>query len=434
MKSNPFNSREGDDFVPTQFPYHFIWGAATAAHQVEGNNINSDAWVEEHAEGSPYAEPSGDAIDHYHRYREDIALLASLGLKAYRFSIEWARIEPEPGVYSLAAIAHYGDMLKACYDHGLVPLVTLHHFTSPRWLIGMGGWSNEETPMRFAQYCETVFEHLGDLIPYAMTINEINLPVSLKELFGNLGHTPPVGVDAKAWTAPKWREEAASKCGTTADNYWPFFSAYGERELRILMEAHRKARKVIKRVSPAAKVGLTMALPNVQAAPGGEEQAAKAWTGYFRQFLPAIREDDFLGLQNYTREIYGPEGQLPLGADAETTQMGYEYYPEGLAGSIRKVAEELPVPIIVTENGVAADDDGRRVEFIGRALKGLHACLEDGIDIQGYLYWSAFDNFEWYFGYAKRFGIIGVNRKTMKRTVKDSARFLGTIARNNGWA
>ena len=138
------------------FPHTFLIGSSTAAYQVEGNNTNSDFWAEEYADGSPYADKSGDAVDHYRRYREDIALMASLGLKAYRFSLEWARIEPAPGQYSRSAIAHYRDMLEACYDHGLTPIVCLHHFSSPQWLMRLGGWASplpwssagEPTPQR----------------------------------------------------------------------------------------------------------------------------------------------------------------------------------------------------------------------------------------------------------------------------------------------
>ncbi len=159
-----------------EFHKGFLWGTATAAHQVEGNNVNSDFWVLEHIPGTIVTEPSGDACDHYHRYREDIKLLAELGFKSYRFSIEWARVEPEDGMFSPAILAHYRDMLNACHEHGLVPMVTLHHFTSPRWLMKLGGWTAAETPGRFARYTAHVMQELGSLIPYVCTLNEVNLP------------------------------------------------------------------------------------------------------------------------------------------------------------------------------------------------------------------------------------------------------------------
>ncbi|WP_256761939.1 glycoside hydrolase family 1 protein [Cohnella sp. WQ 127256] len=413
------------------FPDQFMWGSATAAHQVEGNNLNSDVWVEEHAEGSPYKDKSGDAIDHYQRYREDIALLAGMGLNTYRFSIEWARVEPEPGDYSYAVIEHYRDVLKACYEHGLTPVVTLHHFTSPRWLMRFGGWASSETPARFANYCKFVFEEIGELIPYVQTMNEVNLPVLLKGLFTKMNIVPPVGIDASYWTAPKWREVSAEQCGTTMDRYFTFHMASDDNSIRIVNEAHILARAAIKAIRPDAKVGLSMALSDMQSIPGGEENAQEAWDAIFQPYLAAIQEDDFFGLQNYTREVYGAEGQLPPAMDAELTQMGYEYYPEALENVIRRVASVLKLPILISENGIATDNDARRIEFIRSALSGVQSCIADGIDIRGYLYWSAFDNFEWQFGYSKTFGIIGVNRATQERTIKESGNFLGRIAKNN---
>jgi beta-glucosidase len=414
------------------FPKNFLWGTATAAHQVEGNNINSDVWAEEYSEGSPYADKSGDAVDHYRLYKDDIKLMAELGFKVYRFSIEWARIEPEAGYYSKSEIEHYRDVLKACHENGITPVVTMHHFTSPRWLMRFGGWSNPETADRFAKYCEVVFKELGDMISYALTMNEVNLPVMLHELFVDFNFIPPVGIEAKSWTAPEWRQSSATACGTTLDNYFTFHMASGEAGINIIKAAHRKAKEVIKRINPNTKIGLTLALPDVQAIEGGEELAEKKWYGYFKQYLDAIAEDDFIGIQNYTREIYGPQGQVPLAEGTEVTECGYEYYPEALAAVIRKVSLDLNIPIIVTENGLATKNDERRVEFIKRAVEGVHSCIEDGIDVQGYFYWSTFDNFEWTFGYNMHFGVIGVDRSTQERIVKDSARVLGEIAKNYG--
>jgi beta-glucosidase len=142
------------------FPEDFLWGTATAAHQVEGNNINSDCWLLEHLPETIYAESSGDACDHYHRYPEDIALLAELGFNSYRFSIEWARIEPEEGEFSYAELEHYRRMLATCHAHNIKPMVTFHHFTTPRWLMRCGCWLDKKTPERFARYCERATEHL----------------------------------------------------------------------------------------------------------------------------------------------------------------------------------------------------------------------------------------------------------------------------------
>ena len=154
------------------FPKGFIWGAAAAAHQVEGHNTNSDCWLEENVPGSPYVDKSGDSVDQYHRYREDIALMAELGLGSYRLSVEWARIEPSEGVFSDAELAHYSDVVQCCLDHGLEPLVTLHHFSSPQWLLGLGGWHGERTPALFARYAERVMLMLAGRANRVITLNE----------------------------------------------------------------------------------------------------------------------------------------------------------------------------------------------------------------------------------------------------------------------
>ncbi|MDQ1914127.1 family 1 glycosylhydrolase [Paenibacillus sp. GD4] len=415
------------------FPNGFLIGSSTAAYQVEGNNTNSDFWAEEHAEGSPYADKSGDAIDHYRLYREDIALMASLGLKAYRFSIEWARIEPAPGLYSRSAIEHYRGMILACREHGLVPIVCLHHFSSPQWLMRCGGWVSPDVPERFARYCEFVFTELGTLIPYALTFNEINLPTMLRGIFTKIGMVPPVGIDVASWSAPEWRVDAARLCGTTVNNYVTFHMISDEAKIELLKEAHRKARETIKRISPQTQVGWSMALSDIQSVPGGEAEAEARWKLVFEQFVDAMEGDDFFGLQNYSREVYGPEGALRPAEGAELTQMKYEYYPEALGYVIRKVAKALPtMPIIVTEHGVATDDDERRSEFIRRGLYGLQSCLDEGIDVRGYMHWTAFDNFEWQAGYGMTFGLIAVDRATQERKPKESARVLGSIAQSVG--
>lgn len=418
--------------INKSFPEGFLWGSATAAHQVEGSNYNSDSWVEEHTKGSPYIEPSGDGVDHYHRYREDIALMKNLGLNSYRFSIEWGRIEPEEGYFSVSAIHHYRDVLHACHENNLTPIVTLHHFTSPRWLMKKGGWASENTPFYFARYCEMVMKELGSLIPYAATINELNLPVNLRELFTDANIVPPVGVEKSTWETPAWKQEAARTLGIDKNDYTGFFMASSPEQVEILKQSHQMGRDAIKRVSPNTKVGVTLALPNVQSVSGGEKVAEKVWHTYFRQFLDMINGDDFFGLQNYTREQYGPDGRIEPPKDALLTQMGYENDPTALSNVVREVAKDLSIPIIISEHGIATSNDKERIEFINKGLSGLNNCINDGIDVRGYLYWSVFDNFEWMMGYQKTFGIIAVDRKTMKRSPKESAYLLGEIARNNG--
>lgn len=422
--------------MPLKFPNDFLWGTATAAHQVEGNNVNSDFWVLEHIPGTAVTEPSGDACNHYHLYRQDIKMLAELGFTSYRFSIEWARIEPEDSMFSYAALEHYRDMLNACYEHNLTPMVTLHHFTSPRWLMKLGGWTGKETPARFARYCEFVMKHLGSLIPYVCTLNEVNLPDLLNVLMPARNRhdtAAPVGAGGAGTTS--WTERAALEFGlqdVTEFHAFPYTYLNEGNFVETALEAHRQARAIIRQVSPNTKVGFTLALGDLQMLPGGEKQFARLDELLFLQYVPTLRDDDFFGLQNYTRTLVDANGVAASPEGSERTQMGYEYYPEALAGVIRNVAKHLSIPIFITENGVAVDDDKRRVAFIERALKGVHACIADGIRVGGYYYWSAFDNYEWVMGYGMTFGLIAVDRTTQTRTVKESANYLGRIAREKG--
>jgi beta-glucosidase len=405
------------------FPKGFLWGTATAAHQVEGNNINSDVWVLEHVPGSPYVEPSGDACDHYHRYREDIALLAELGFNMYRFSVEWSRIEPEEGEFSRAILEHYRDMLRACHEHGITPMVTFHHFTSPRWLIASGGWENPETADKFARYCERTTEYLGDLIGAACTINEANIG----SLIPKLGYGPPIEELNRApwWTA------AAKAFGVPPAQLAPFLYAYSPKGVDTVLAAHRKGMEAIKSGPGEFPVGITLALQDIQASEDGETVAAELRREINDIYLESLQGDDFVGVQTYTRTRVGPKGILPNEEGVELTEMQYEFWPESLEATIRDAIAKTNLPVIVTENGIAATDDTRRLEYIRRALNGVVNCLRDGLDVRGYTYWSAFDNFEWSLGYRPTFGLIAVDRETQERTVKPSARWLGAIAREN---
>ena len=413
-----------------RFPENFLIGSATAAHQVEGGNLNCDFWAEEHAQGTPYTEKSGDACDHYHRYRDDISLMASLGLKSYRFSIEWARVEPEEGEFSAAELEHYHDMVRACHENGMKAIVTLHHFTSPRWLMRRGGWKNPDTARLFGRYVRYVLAGFGEEIDYIVTMNEINIATMLKRMFADLNYVPPVGVDAAKWTAPAWREDAARLCGTTVDNYFTIHMASEPEHIAIIRKAHHLAVEAARKMAPGVPVGVSLSLSDIQAAPGGEQKAAEIWQGIFGQYKDIIMEGDFIGVQNYTREIYDREKQLPNPKDAETTLCNYEWYPDGLAHVLRRVWQETEgkKPLFVTENGAAVADDSRREAYLQKALAGVGDCLEEGIKILGYTCWSTFDNFEWSMGYGPRFGLIAVDRNTQRRRVKESARFLGRVA------
>ncbi len=408
----------------------FMLGAATAAHQVEGNNRNSDCWAMEQMAHSAFVEPSLDAVDHYNRYQEDIDYLAGAGLNAYRFSIEWARIEPEKGKYDETEVRHYRDVLNYCRKKGIEPMVTMHHFSSPRWLMKEGGWEAESTAEAFADYCAYVSEKLGDLMLYVCTINEANMGFQLsammqaimKQMEANL----QIGMNLPSReSAEEERKETETVFGTDRIN--PFLSPRTEEGDRIIMRAHEKARDAMKRLCPHLKIGITMSLFDVQTAAGGEAAAEKEWADEFGRYVPYIRKDDFFGLQNYTRKVIGREGTLPAPAGAELTQMDYEFYPKSLGNVVRRVYAELGIPIVITENGVATEDDARRIVFVGEALECVKECLEEGIPVEGYFYWSLLDNFEWQKGFGKQFGLIAVDRKTQKRYPKESLGYMGRL-------
>jgi beta-glucosidase len=384
-----------------RFPEGFIWGTATAAHQVEGNNWNNDWWAWEHTEGSPCVEPSGDACDHYHRYPDDLRLLHDLGFNAYRFSLEWSRIEPEDGEFSNVALDHYRRMCGACQELGLEPIVTFHHFTTPRWVAARGGWTEKETADHFARYVERVTAHLGDVIGRACTFNEPNIVATFGYQWGLF---PPGERDA----------------------------SLRKRANEVFIAAHRRAVEIVQAGPGQIPVGLTLAMQDMQAVNGGDAFRDAERKVMEDVFLEAARGDDYVGVQTYTRFRYGPDGMLPPPVGARVTQMGYEFWPDALEATIRRAWDVTRgVPILVTENGIGTADDAERIEYVEQALQGVVACLDDDIEVRGYVYWSLLDNFEWTLGYGPKFGLVAVDRETQTRAAKPSAHWLGAIARAN---
>lgn len=413
----------------------FLLGAATAAHQVEGNNIHSDFWTMEHLPHTSFVEPSMDAVDHYNRYEEDIRLLADAGLNAYRFSVEWARIEPEEGKFDEKELAHYRDVVRCCYANNVTPIVTMMHFSSPAWLIGKGGWAKPYVAGAFARYCEYVVKNIGEKLPYICTINEANMGLQLKKIserYMQLRETAKegnvqVGVnfDMENVKLNMMEQAQAFQCDPREIN--TFLSGRSVEQEQCVMEAHKAAKAAVKAVCPDTKVGLTLSLYDIQALSGGEEEAEKLWQEDFGIYLPYIVEDDFLGVQNYTRKVIGPEGQIEPETERPRTQMDYENYPWSIGHLVRRVAKEFPGELLVTENGISISDDSARCDFIREAVGSVMEAKEDGIPVVGYCYWSLLDNFEWQAGYGKTFGLIAVDRKTQTRFPKESLRVLGNM-------
>ena len=409
----------------------FMLGASTAAYQVEGNNIYSDFWTIEQLPHTSFTEPSGDAVDHYNRFEEDIRLLKEAGLNTYRFSIEWARIEQEKGVFSAEETEHYRKVLRCCHENGITPVVTLHHFSSPKWLIEEGGWENPKVVDYFSRYCAYIAEQLGEQMEYVCTINEANMRLQMSAIVRmfaqSMGINLQVGVKMELPEEYQvgQREECEAFGGVDAVN--TFLTACSPEGDVLIMKAHQAARKAMKEKCSWLKVGLTLSLHDIQAAEGGEKYAQEQWDEEFAHYLPYLQEDDFIGVQNYTRMLAGPGMELPVPEDAKKTQMGYEFYPQAMGHVVRTVAKVCDLPILITENGVATSEDEDRVEFIETVLNDLYAAKKDGVPLLGYLHWSLFDNFEWQQGYAKTFGLIAVDRSTQMRAPKPSLYVIASI-------
>jgi beta-glucosidase len=384
-----------------RFPEGFRWGTATAAHQIEGGNWNNDWWEWEHTPGSGCVEPSGDGCDSWHRWPDDAALCADLGFDNYRFSIEWSRVEPEEGEWSPASVAHYRRQCQALLAAGVDPVLTLHHFTTPRWVAAKGGWTDPATADRFADFCGRVTSELGDVMRRACTINEPNIVSTMGHLAGVF---PPGSRDAEL----------------------------RRRVNGVFVDGHRKAVEAIRKAAPGVPVGLTLSMSDYQAVDGGESRRDRIRHRMEDEFLEATEGDDFVGVQTYSRSRIGPDGPLGNEDGVEVLTMGYELWPQALPATIRRAWEATKgeVPILVTENGIGTDDDEQRIQFVRAALDGVLDCLDEGIDVRGYTYWSLLDNFEWAFGYGPRFGIVEVDRTTFDRHPKPSATWLGSVARS----
>jgi beta-glucosidase len=262
-----------------------------------------------------------------------------------------------------------------------------------------GGWEDVRTAERLARFCERAVDHLGDLIGLACTINEPNVVAWVGYLFGEF---PPGRQDMAAF----------------------------RRANDVMLRACRLAHAALKGGRGDFPVGVTLSMHDYDALPGGEVHVDEARSMLEDEFLEGARGDDFLGVQCYTRLRFGPDGMVGPADGVPTTIMGYEYWPRCVEVAVRRAAEVTGgIPVYVTENGIATTDDRQRIAYVSEALAGVRRCLDDGVDVRGYLYWSAFDNFEWARGYGPTFGLVAVDRTTFVRTPKPSAKWLGEVAR-----
>ncbi|RXZ72527.1 glycoside hydrolase family 1 protein [Agromyces albus] len=402
----------------TGFPPGFLWGASTSAHQTEGNDVSSDWWAREGL--MPGMEPSGDAVDSYHRYREDMELLAGAGCTAYRFGIEWARIEPRPGQVSRAELAHYRRMIDTAVQLGLEPVVTLQHFTAPAWFAAEGGWMGERAIERFSSYVTTATQILGG-VNWVATINEPNMQammVMLEEAMraGKL----------EEWMSPTVDGGEEAQRERIAANLPVPQPRFGHR----MVEVHHAARDNL-RERTDAKVGWTIANGALTASPGNEEKLVEVRYNYEDLYLEGSRGDDWVGVQSYSSQQVDANGIVGHPEHPDNTLTGAAYRPDALGMAVRHTWEKTGLPILVTENGIATGDDERRIAYTTEALRTLVSAMEDGAEVRGYLHWSLLDNYEWGH-WGPTFGLIAVDRETFERKPKPSLAWLGQVASTNG--
>ena len=416
----PHYEWEKIDLDDVNFPKEFVWGTATAAHQIEGNQHNN--WTS--FEDERGMEPSGEACNHWSLWKSDFDLLSDLGVDSYRFSIEWSRLEPSPGEWNDSAMRKYSEMVDDLISRGIRPMPTLHHFSHPSWWEEKGGFAEKENLEEFQSFCERVFDSLSDRVDVWCTINE---PTVFSVMGYTLGQFPP-GKRSIFLTL---------------------------RVMKNMMRGHAKVYRSLKKRKPECKIGLaknvTLFDPSNRWSPIDWPVARLLewlWNGAWRRCIrtgsmlgskiPGSKGSlDFIGLNYYTHFITGlfmPTSTKELDfakRENETyTEFGYPMYAEGLRRAIEFVSE-IGVPIEITENGVADSDDSLRPEHLKRHLWIVSEAIREGHDIRSYHHWSLMDNFEWAEGYKMRFGLYSVDFDSQERTLRGSGEIFRQIIRNS---
>jgi beta-glucosidase len=420
--------------TPRLLPKGFLLGCATAAHQVEGGVDNDwSRWTEEHPEAIAGGGDATIAIDHYRRYREDLAQLAAMDQNAHRFSVEWARVEPEPGRFDAAAMAHYTDVVRTCRSLGMEPVVTLQHFTLPVWLAEAGGFAAPEAPARFARYVAACVEAFGDMVTWWITVNEPSVVATLGYLEGSW---PPGERSLRRATSALRGLLRMHAAGAWAIRT---VSARHGREAEVSI-AHNEHRLVPR--TPTSHVQtMIAALPDylfnrwfLRSCRAGR-MLAPIGRG---EMVPGLAGSlTYLGLNQYSNEAVSFDIRAPAMLFAKhqavpgfpLSSTGWSIDPAALRVALTTLWDEFGLPILITENGVADDHDELRPAFLRDHLNAVADALDAGVDVRGYLYWTAWDNFEWAAGYTQRFGLFAVDRDTMERTAKPSALLYADIAR-----
>lgn len=407
------------------FPKSFLWGAAVSAHQVEGGNHNQwTVWEQENARSlatqaahqygdlpswsrnkrlatTPANYVSGRASDHYQRYREDFDLLEKMNMNAFRFSIEWSRIEPEEGAWKASEIAHYKEYVADLKKRGIEPVLTLFHFTVPVWFAEKGGFSKRSNVAYFVRFAEKVMSELGAQIKFVITINE------------------PTVYASESYRQGVWPPNKQSK--------------RAERMvLNNLAHAHNKAAKVIKNIQARAKVSVAHNSTYVYAGDDALLSRASAsisqwWVDdYFLRKV--VRRCDFLGVNYYfSSRIYGYRVHNP---SQGTSDIGWDIAPENIEYAIVRLWDKYKLPIMITENGIADDSDELRKPWLVKTITGMQNAMQSGAKVIGYMHWSLLDNFEWAYGRWPRFGLAAVDYRSQKRTLRPSAIWLGKVIKH----
>ncbi len=414
------------------FPKDFLWGASVASHQVEGGNHNQwTVWelenvarlaktaekrlgklkiwpeIKQQAE-RPSNYVSGSGVDHYNRYKEDFDLLQKLNLNAFRFSIEWSRLEPEEGQWDQKEIEHYRTYIKELKTRGIEPVLNIWHWTHPTWFAARGGFKYRRNLKYFSRFVEVVAKELLADLNYVLTINEPNV-------YTTYSYVVPEPVSKSRW--PPQEKSVVS----FARVYWN------------LINAHKQAYRILKRQKPGLQVGMASHLANIQAKRPHNmmDEEITQWMRYFWDWLFLRRtrkQQDFIGFNYYFTDYYRfkfpvkPEDpKLPL------SDLGWYMEPEGIYPLLLRTWAHYKKPIIITENGVADRHDQYRRWWIEETIVAMERARSEGVEVVGYIHWSLLDNFEWSFGWWPKFGLVGVDRKNgMKRTPRDSAQWFAS--------
>ncbi len=405
-----------------KFPKHFLWGASSAAHQIEGGNHNDwtvwelenakalaskakyqanylPKWQEVKAEAeNPHNYVSAKATDHYNLYEVDFKLLKQMNMNAWRFSIEWSRIEPEEGAWNAEAIEHYRVYLRKLQALNIEPIVTLWHWTVPVWFAQKGGFTRRRNIGYFVRFCEKVFDELGQDFRYVITLNEPEVYVAQSYL---IGQRPP---------------QMQSKLRTLL-------------VLRNLLTAHKRVYKMAKH---KARKYLVSIAKNVAFHYPGDDAKLSALSASFMRWvedyyiLNRIKKRlDFIGVNHYfSNRYFGYKAHSP---NQRVSDLGWDMQPANIEFVLKELSDRYELPIIITENGVADRDDEYRKWWLTQTLMAMNRAMRDGVKLEGYLHWSLTDNFEWDSGFWPRFGLAAVDYKTRKRTLRPSAVWFGQV-------